>query len=262
MNRLSNLAVALAVALGTLLITVPPPALADPIGGVIVIPGTGTNLDPIRLRTSAGCPSQADAYYATMHGHGFPPDGQIVTSNTEAGLSHRIGFDVYVALAMQDYANANRTTLTGRYDITVYCINHVTQEDYGEFTGSVEFTTPTTYQARGAAMPVGPPPPLAEPGSIGSVDSALTPIGSAPSLAPRADSTGSPVDPLASQHNGGSGQGIPWPFLLLAGAAFGVLVAVVMLKQIARRRSSRLSGGGQWAGRVALKIESARFSGR
>jgi hypothetical protein len=240
MNPQFKLAAVITVALGALLIMTAPPALADPIGGVIVIPGNGTNLDPIRLRTSAGCPAQADAYYATMRGHGFSPNGQIVTSNTQAGLSHKIGFDVYVALVMQDYANANRTTLTGRYDVTVYCINHVTQHNYGEFTGSLEFTTPTTYQALEAAMPVGPPPrPLAEPGSIGSVDSALPPIVSAPSLAPKADFTGpSPVGPLASQHNGGSGQGIPWPFLFLAGTVFGVLVAVVMAKQVGWRRSS------------------------
>lgn len=47
------------------------------------------------MRTSAGCPAQANAYYATMRGHDFSPDSQIVTANTKAGLSHGHGFDVW-----------------------------------------------------------------------------------------------------------------------------------------------------------------------
>src|SRR3977135_798034 len=118
-----------------------------------------------------------------MRGNGFPPDGQIVTSNTEAGLSNSIGLDVYVALVIRDYAEKNRTTLAGRYDITVYCINYLTQESYGEFTGSLEFTSPTTYQAIGAAKPVGPLPPpraMASDGSALALDPASPPTGPVP----------------------------------------------------------------------------------
>lgn len=237
MNRLFRVAVLVTVALAALVVVAPAPALADPIGGVIVIPGTGTNLDPLRLRTSAGCPPQATAYYATMSGYGFPPAGQTITSNTEAGLSHRIGFDVYVALVLQDYANANHTTLTGRYDITVYCINRVTQKSYGEFTGSLEFTSPTAYQAIGAAKPVEPPPPpLADPGSVAALDPGL-PTGPAP--VPRiGPQDPSPVGQLASERSAETGQGVPWLVLLLAGAVFGALAAVVVSRQIAKRRSS------------------------
>ena len=237
MNRLSRVAVLLTVVLGVLLQVGPVRALADQIGGVIVIPGTGTNLDPLRLRTSAGCPQQATSYYATMRGHGFPPDGQTITSNTEAGLSHRTGFDVYVALVMQDYANANHTTLAGRYDVTVYCINRVIQKSYGEFTGSLEFTSPTAYHAIGLAKPVGPPPlPLADPGSVAALDP-VSPTGPAP--APGAGPQDpSPVGQLASQRNDVTGQGVPWLVLVLAGAVFGALVAVVVLRQIGKRRSS------------------------
>jgi hypothetical protein len=60
---------------GALVPVVPGPARADPIGGVIVIPGTGTDLTAMRLRTSAGCPAQATAFYAKIRGLGFPPDG-------------------------------------------------------------------------------------------------------------------------------------------------------------------------------------------
>ena len=228
MNRLSRCALLFTVTLGVLAAVAPVPALADPIGGVTVIPGSGTNLDPIRLRTSAGCPMQATAYYATMRGHGFPVDGQVIASNTEAGLSHQIGFDVYVAQVMQDYANANRTTLTGRYDITVYCINHVTLKDYGEFSGSLEFASPTTYQALGIAKPLGPPPPpLADPGAVGLLD--------AP---PGADlKVSSPARQLASGRNDGTSQDIAWIALILASAVFGALVAVMMSRHFGKRRS-------------------------
>ncbi|MGH3781235.1 MAG: hypothetical protein ACRDRO_11590 [Pseudonocardiaceae bacterium] len=236
MNRLSRVAFLVMVALGVLVPVVPAPALAAPIGGVIIIPGTGTNLDPLRLRTSIGCPAQATAYYATMHGHGFPPDGQIITSSIGAGLSHRIGFDVYPALVMQDYADENRTTLTGRYDITVYCLNPLTQESYGEFTGSLEFTSPTTYQAIGAAKPIGPPPPpLAGDGSAQALDPASPPTAPVPGHAPQVPS---PPGQLASQRAAVAVQGVPWLVLVLVGAVAGALVAAVTTRQIGKRRSS------------------------
>ncbi len=148
------------VALGVLMPVAGAPALADPIGGVIVIPGSGNDLTGIRVRTSAGCPAQANAYYATVKGLGCPTEGQIVTSNTKASLSHSFGFDAYFLLIMRDYASRNHATLAGRYDITVFCIDSFTLHDYGEFTGSMEFTSPTHYEALGAAKPIGSPPPL------------------------------------------------------------------------------------------------------
>jgi hypothetical protein len=261
MNRLSRVVLVLTVALGALVSVHATPARADPIGGVIVIPGTGTDLAPLRLRTSAGCPKQADAYYAKMRGRDFPPDGQIVTSNTKAGLSHSIGFDVYVGLVMQEYADKSRTTLGGRYDITVYCIDRLTLESYGEFTGSLEFTSPTTYKAIGSAMPVGPPPPPQERDADGSAidpDAASSPTGVQPVPGPtggRAMVQPSPspgpqlsgADPqvqsrtgrLASQRNDVAAQGAPWLMLILIGALLGAaLVVWGVTRQIRKRGSS------------------------
>ncbi|HEX4101505.1 MAG TPA: hypothetical protein VHY21_13345 [Pseudonocardiaceae bacterium] len=234
MNRLSRVAFVVTVALGVLAPVVPASALAAPIGGIIIISGTGTNLDPLRLRTSSGCPAQATAYYATMHGHGFPPDGQIITSSTEAGLSRSIGFDVYPALVMRDYADENHTTLVGRYDISVYCIDRLTQQSYGEFAGSLEFTGPTSYQAIGAAKPVGPPPP---PLPMVGDGPPLAPglIGPAPGADSRSPSTGGR---LASQRTDVTVQGVPWPVLVLVGAVIGGLVAAAVALQIGKRRSS------------------------
>jgi hypothetical protein len=244
MNRLSRVAVLVAVVLGVLVPMAPAPALADPIGGVIIIPGTGTDVDPIRLRTSAGCPAQANAFYARMRGHDFPADGQIITANTKAGLSHSIGFDVYVALIMRDYADRNRATLAGRYDITVYCINRLTLESYGEFTGSLEFTSPTTYQAIGAAKLVGPPPPpreLAADGSAFDPNAAPPPadpakIDQAPGVDPRVQP---PPGHLVSQRNGVTVHAAPSLILILAGAGLGVVLVVgLVTRQTRKRRSS------------------------
>src|ERR1700742_4345498 len=140
MNLLSRVAVLITVTLAVLAPLAPASAATEPAGGLIVIPGTGNDLTPIRLRTSAGCPAGANAFYATMKGHGFPPDGQVVTANTKAGMAHSFGFDVYVALIMRDYAQDNHTTLSGRYDITVFCIERLTRHSFGEFAGSLVFT--------------------------------------------------------------------------------------------------------------------------
>lgn len=266
MNRLFRVGILVAVALGVLVTLVPASASADPIGGVIVIPGSGSDVDPIRLRTSTGCPAQANAFYAKMRGHGFPPDGQVVTANTKAGMSHSFGFDVYIALVMLDYAKDNHTTLGGRYDITVYCVDRLTLYSYGEFTGSLEFADPTHYEALDAAKPTGiPPAPLAlsgdgsalppdavtppagaqqaphpatpQPptGASGSAAKDLPVPGPAGQLAPGSDpSSPSQAGKLASERNEVADRGRSW----LTAALVGVVIAgviVIALRWIRKR---------------------------
>lgn len=242
MNRLSRFAGLLLVTLGMLIWLTPAPALADPIGGVIIIPGGGSDLDPIRLRTSAGCPSRANAFYSKMRGHGLPLDGQVITANTNAGMSHSVGFDVYVALIMRDYAEDNHTTLGGRYDITVYCVNRLTLQSYGEFTGSLEFTSPTHYEALGAAKPVGPPPPPLEDADLGSAtapDTASPPAGTAarPGLPDAAVQAPPPsaAEPLSSARNDSTGRPVPWLLAIGVALVAGIMIAVANL--VRKRRS-------------------------
>ncbi len=259
MKRLSRVAVLLTVVLGVLLQVAPVCALADQIGGVIVIPGSGSDLTAIRVRTSAGCPAKADAYMARMKGHGFPPDGEVVTSTISAGMSHSIGFDVYFAVTMSDFAQLNHTTLSGRYDITVFCIDSLTTHSYGEFIGSLQFTSSTHYEALVAARPTGPPPPpLALAGDGSAVAPATAPpLPGRPSLAvpptsagqgqPPSPTTGQPAgsDPqpqssagqLTPQRNDVTGQGFPWLVLVMIGAAVAAVV-VAEANRIRKRRSS------------------------
>ena len=252
-----RIAVLATVALGTLAPVAPARAQADPIGGVIVIPGSGSDLSAIRVRTSAGCPARANAYYAKVKGKSFPPDGQVVTSNTKAGLSHSFGFDAYFLLIMRDYATRNHATLGGRYDITVFCVDSFTLKDYGEFTGSLEFTSPTRYEALGAAKPLGlPPPPLeqAADGSAIAPEMALPPDGKPPVIQPpgrTAQGLAAPepttqvqpasdpslppaVGQRSSQRSAVNGQDVPW--LVLGGVALGAGVVVAVTNRIRKRR--------------------------
>src|ERR671931_228779 len=120
MRRVLGVLVAVLVALGL----VPPVAHAAPTGTVLVIPGEGVDVASIRLRTSAGCPQQSKAYYARLWGKGFPEAGQVITTNTSAGMRHDGGFDVYLAQTMKDFAAlAGGVTLSGAYKISVFCID-------------------------------------------------------------------------------------------------------------------------------------------
>lgn len=171
----------LALAAVAALVAAPQPAeAAETIGTVLVIPGQSTDLVPIRLRTSRGCPATANTYFARMRGAGFPPDGIIVTAPISAGLSYREGFDVYMALPMRDFADLNGVkTLSGRYDITVYCVDKFPSRDKGDFTGALEFTSPTSYRALGASMPTGAPPlPVVVGGDGAAVEQGLNPLSS------------------------------------------------------------------------------------
>src|SRR5215470_1922328 len=204
---------------------------AAPIGGLIVVPGESSDLAAIRVRTSAGCPAQADAYYATIHGRGLPQQGQVITANTAAGLSHTAGFDVYFALTMKDFADDNHIVLGGRYDITVLCIDSFSQQSYGEFTGSLQFSNPTRYEAIGAAKPVGPPPPpLPLSGGGPPAEQGAAPQPPAEGLPQQP----APVPAAAATPGQGQGRGLlPTALMVLAVA----LPLAAVLAYLGRRRT-------------------------
>jgi hypothetical protein len=154
-------AAGLVLTIGAVLAGTAAPALATTIGPITVTPANSIDTAPIVLRTSAGCPAQADSFYALAKGGGFPPAGQIVTAPTTAGISHAGPFNVYFAQTMKDFATDNHATLAGRYDVTVFCVDSFTRTSFGEFTGSLTFTTPTRYVSTAVvAEPVTPPHPM------------------------------------------------------------------------------------------------------
>jgi len=235
-ERIGTLGVATLLAAATVISGGVAVAHAESIGGLIIHPGQSLDIESIRVHTSAGCPRQADAYYAMVTGYGFPPDGQVVTPNTAAGMSHTAGFDVYFQQTMKDFATANNTTLQGEYQVTVYCIDSFALNSFGEFTGAMRFTTPTEYEAIGAAKPAVQepdpraivledlPPEMTNPGPAGNAD------GIAPGAAPPPGGAAAPgtADPPASTSNvasNGPGNSFPSP-VVIAGIALGAVAVV------------------------------------
>jgi hypothetical protein len=241
---LAALAVLFLAALGFVAV----PAAAVPTGGLLVIPGDGTDIASIRLRTTAGCPQQAKNYYARMWGKGFPEAGQVITTTTSAGLRHDTGFDVYLAQTMKDFAAlAGGVTLGGTYKISVYCIDKFPSQVLTEFTGSMEFTTPTAFRALGPSKPTGaPPPPLMQGGVEVPEGQGANPA--APGAGGPAAGQGEPAQAQASANAVPSESNTN--LILLVGLAVGLGAASWVVLAILRRRRS-----------VALETVSATSKG-
>lgn len=192
------------------------PAAAAPIGRVTVRPATSIDTAPIVARTSGGCPARADTYYAVAKGHGFPKDGQVVTTPTAAGLSHAGAFDVYFAETMKDFAADNHTTLSGRYEITVFCADSFTLNSYGEFTGALTFTSATRYVTAESAS-AAPPPSAAPVSPAPRPSTAASPAPGSSSAPPVLAPAAAPPPPPASD-------GVPVVWIVLAALAGTLLV--------------------------------------
>ncbi|WAL68360.1 hypothetical protein ORV05_11510 [Amycolatopsis cynarae] len=128
-----------------------PVAAAAPLGGLVVTPGEGADIASVRLLTSGGCPPGADAYNATLTGHGLPAAGQVITATTDAGLSHTAPFEVFPVETLRDFAADNNTTLTGDYRVTVSCVDSFAQQSKGEFSATLRIPAPGRYLALGSA---------------------------------------------------------------------------------------------------------------
>jgi hypothetical protein len=179
------------------------------------------------MHTSGGCPAAADAYYAVLRGKGFPPDGQIITATTDVGLSHTAGFDVYLAETLRDFAADNKTTLQGKYEVSVRCIESFSQTSHGQFTASLEFNSPTKYAAVGPAkgpdrVPEAPKPTLVEPEPPPP-----------PPVQSTVASTAAPAPIQAASQESAS----LLPIIVLAGFAVAV-AAVIAATAVLRRRAN------------------------
>ena len=230
--RPRDLLLAAALAAGAL--SLPAPAAAS--GGTLTFfPSASIDLAAIKARTSAGCPTPADSYMAVAKGHGFPADGQIVTTPTAAGMSRTAGFDVYFAQTMKDFAADNKTTLQGRYDVAVYCIDAFTGTRYGEFTGALTFTSPTRYKASGPNT-MSSRPATAEATTAPAAPAPATSAGAPDGPAPAAEAAPS-ITELVSAPAPASGDGLP--IGLIAAAIGGVLLAFEIGRRVGRRSAGR-----------------------
>ncbi|WP_066951027.1 hypothetical protein [Streptomyces lushanensis] len=145
---------------GALLLGAPAAQAADPLGTVKVTPATGTDTSGVNLTTSAICPEEAGYLIVKVAGKGFPAEGQNVVGNSEVGIYPvaDAGYEIPLTETMRDYANiAGFKTLEGRYDFTVTCRKAFGETTYGDFTGSIWFTSNTTYRDTDPDGPSDPP---------------------------------------------------------------------------------------------------------
>ncbi|MFF2850653.1 Ig-like domain repeat protein [Streptomyces sp. NPDC058001] len=126
-----------------------PVARAATLGTLTANPATGTDTTSMSLTTSGACPAEADHVIVKVTGKGFPAEGQNVigTSPVELYPVSGAGYEVPLTSTMRDYASlAGFTTLDGRYEFTLTCRKAFGTATYGDFKGSVWFTSDTTYQ--------------------------------------------------------------------------------------------------------------------
>ncbi|PPK68897.1 hypothetical protein V5P93_001269 [Actinokineospora auranticolor] len=244
---LRNLAV-VAAAAGALAITLPGTASADRVGGLLITPGESVDQVPVRLKTEKGCPAGTTGYFATMTGHGL--DNVVVVPASDVSMSLTDGFVVPVAYTFRDYAQDNKTTLSGRYQVALHCVDAFTQQEFGTFTAEVDFPEPSRYAAVGPAKgparntePIMPPElGLAEqPGVAPPVEGGTGAGQPQPARQPPAGQPSTPNDPSNSSDVDTSTQAAPESssklFYYVAGG-----VAVVVLGAgiaVARSRGTR-----------------------
>lgn len=154
-RTLAALLTAAAVALGGTVLLGAPAAQADSLGTLTATPATGTDVTPMSLKTSGTCPEPADYLIVSVTGAGFPAEGQNVVGNSPLSIypSTGSGYEVPLTETMRDYAStAGFKTLQGRYEFTVTCRRAFGSATYGDFKGSVWFTSNTAYQSTAPAV--------------------------------------------------------------------------------------------------------------
>ena len=222
------------LATGALLLATPASAGAAPSGTLAFFPSNSIAEAAIKARTSAGCPDQADSYLAVAKGHGFPAAGQIITSPTAAGMSHTDGFDVYFAETMKDFAADNHTTLKGRYDMTVYCVDSFLGTKFAQFTGNLTFSSPTRYKASGPDTMSSPP--AAAP-TVATAPATAQPSAPPPTAAAQQPEAAEPsATRLVSAPETTPGDGLPVGWIAAGVAA--VLLAFEIGRRFGRRSAT------------------------
>lgn len=186
-------ATAAAAALAGLALILPTAAQAAPAGSAKINPATGADTGSIDLTTSAACPGPATNILVKVVGKGFPAEGKNVVGNSPIstyGQAPSGGITVPMTMTMRDYANeAGFTTLEGRYDLTVVCRKAFGSDTYGDFKGSLWFTSNTVYQSTDPAAPQPSPTPTPTPSATPTPTASATPT---PSPTPTPSDSSSP----------------------------------------------------------------------
>ncbi|XVV13317.1 Ig-like domain repeat protein [Actinoplanes sp. CA-131856] len=119
---------------------------AGPAGTWTADPATGTDLLAPKVNTSAGCPTDSDAYNAILSGPGAFASGYAITPTQDPSFSTTQGFPVQLGLSFADAATELGTTIVaGEYPLVVNCVDSFSLEVKATFTGTFYFTSPTSY---------------------------------------------------------------------------------------------------------------------
>lgn len=149
-----------ALVLGTALAT-GTPALAADSGDLTFMPGKGMDVSPLYTVTSAPCPDQATNVIGRMYGKGFPKEGIVVIPNSDAPVSTEVAFGVPLQDTVAGFASEAGVKLSGKYRVTVQCVNELGTKVFSEFTGimnfgdATHFTAPVPKTAPAEGVPIG-----------------------------------------------------------------------------------------------------------
>jgi len=266
-NRVRLLATAglAALAIPLTLVSGAMTAEAAVIGTLTVNPPSGADDTPMSVVISAGCPTSAAQFQVMIRGSGFPAEGyNIIGSTPLSSLTAGNGgtYSIVVSDTLRNYA-AQQTppaTLNGRYDLTLTCRTALSPASLGDFTGAIQFDTPTTYHSlTGTPTPTGTPtstPTSTPTGSPTPTDTATpteTPFPTATDQSPGGQqnigvsvgsgSGGSGAGGSGSGSSGGSGSagqlpntGVTWVSEL---TVLGLWLVVVGMLVVALARSRR-----------------------
>ncbi|WP_344441097.1 Ig-like domain-containing protein [Kitasatospora nipponensis] len=127
------------------------------IGTLTVNPASGADDTLINVVSSAACPGGTNLQ-VLVFGQGFPVDGYGVTPNQSQGTTPPDA-DGHINLPLSDtmrsFAQKNGfSTLAGQYDFHLRCRAKIGTTYFGDFVGSINFTSPTAYSTVVVAPPV------------------------------------------------------------------------------------------------------------
>lgn len=196
----------LSAALGAVTVLAPilaalPAEAAPQLGSLTVSPRTGFDTSSITLMTTGPCPTVSDVI-ARVYGHGFPSSGKVVVGNTATSAYPRTaggGYQLPLADTMQGFIDdqPGHESLAGTYRFVVTCRHRIKLQTYGDFSGTLTFTSPRVYRSSASAAVAA----AAAPAGVDSVPvPAVTPSGAAtgaPSGSGAAPSAGASAAPSA-----------------------------------------------------------------
>lgn len=141
--------IATLVAAGTVSVLAAGAANAAVVGSLTTSTPNGADTSAFSVSSSAACPGGTNLS-VLLTGPGFPAAGVNAVGNTAQSIyqgNAAGGLVVPLPETMRQYASDNGvSTLSGQYNFDLECRGAFGTQDFGDFTGSIWFTSNTTWQ--------------------------------------------------------------------------------------------------------------------